>query len=84
MLAHVTEFPQVGSTGFLRGTAAPARIIQQRADGRLLVSVSDDELPQIRKHCTIEQEDIYATAELARWCGKPPSKPRSARRPGRA
>lgn len=83
MLAHPTEFPQVGSTGFLRATAAPARILQRRADGRLLVSVADELLPQVRKHCTIDAGDIYATAELARWCGKPPRKRRSARKPSR-
>ncbi len=37
MLQHETEFPQVGSLGYLATTAEPARILQRNADGSILV-----------------------------------------------
>ena len=37
MLAHETEFPQIGSLGYLATTAEPARILQRNADGSMLV-----------------------------------------------
>lgn len=65
MLSTPTAFPHAGSTGYLRGTATPARIIQQRGDGRLLVTYADDVLPQLRHHRTIDATEICRTAQQA-------------------
>lgn len=90
-----TELPHPGSEGFLRGTGAKVRVLQRNhrpspgGERTCLVKLFQlvrgqwHPVEDARGNRTVEERDIYETAELATFCGKPP-KPRRERRGRRA
>lgn len=72
MLQIPTPFPQVGSIGFLAGTAEPARILQRNGDGTLLVErrlrlPSGDTAPLTGASAnrTVAAADLFEAPEVA-------------------
>ncbi len=71
MLQVPAPFPYPGSHGFLVPSAEPCRILQRRADGRLLVSLTKvsphhpDRATAASGNRTIALHEIAATAQEA-------------------
>jgi hypothetical protein len=65
MLNAPTPFPHPGSAGFLTLTAEPLRILQNCADGRLLVSISDRHNPAAARTARVDPSDVFPDAEQA-------------------
>lgn len=72
MLSHETEFPAVGSTGYLAGTAKPARILQRCGDGTFLVERRQRvpgggtaPIPGAAGNRRVEEGELFATLDAA-------------------
>lgn len=62
MLAIPTEFPAVGSTGFLSPDAEPVRILRHNADGTVLLR---RDVPGATGNVTASAQDVFADALAA-------------------
>lgn len=83
MLSTPAPFPFPGARAFLVPSAEPCRILQRRADGRVLISLTGisphhpDRATAASGNRTVDLADLAATEELA---SLGPARPRSRRR----
>lgn len=86
MLQVPAEFPHIGSTAFLRGSAGEVRILQRNADGTATVQrlglIPRAEGASITRR--VAQADLFATIEEAMGPADKPRRHRRARRSRRA
>lgn len=67
MLHAPAEYPHPGSDAFLAPGGDPLRIIQRRADGRLVVALTDARFPPERAsgNRTVEAAEVHPAREAA-------------------
>jgi hypothetical protein len=82
-----TPLPLAGSHGYLRGTAARARVLRRNGDRTCLVQLFErnlvtrrwDEVRGASGTTTVPEGDLYATEREAAFCGRKVRLPRNRR-----